>query len=78
MSENKGNEIIEPSKMKPGFCSATCVDRESLQKEISKPEIKTSDKFITCNLPKRFEHPRKCGLQYFNNKISVLTSFLLL
>lgn len=44
----------------PGFCSATCIDRTSLQQEISKPELKTSDMFATCNLPKRFEHPRKC------------------
>ncbi|KAG6446466.1 hypothetical protein O3G_MSEX004434 [Manduca sexta] len=41
----------------PGFCSATCVDRASLQAEIKQPELKTSDLFVTCNLPKRFEHP---------------------
>lgn len=43
----------------PGFCSATCVDRNSLKDEIKKDEPKTSDVFVTCNLPKRFEHPRK-------------------
>ncbi|XP_060801283.1 piercer of microtubule wall 1 protein isoform X2 [Amyelois transitella] len=41
----------------PGFCSATCVDRASLQNEIKKPDPKTSDLFVTCNLPKRFDHP---------------------
>ncbi|KOB75975.1 Uncharacterized protein OBRU01_01624 [Operophtera brumata] len=41
----------------PGFCSATCTDKASLQREIQKPELKTSDVFTTCNLPKRFEHP---------------------
>ncbi|CAH2236103.1 UPF0691 protein C9orf116 isoform X1 [Pararge aegeria] len=46
--------IQEPQ---PGFCSATCVDRASLQHEIQKAEPKTSDFLITCNLPKRFEHP---------------------
>ncbi|XP_073951475.1 piercer of microtubule wall 1 protein isoform X1 [Choristoneura fumiferana] len=44
-------------EMQAGFCSATCVDRESLRNEIKKPEPKTSDYFVTCNLPKRFEHP---------------------
>ncbi|XP_075971135.1 piercer of microtubule wall 1 protein isoform X2 [Anticarsia gemmatalis] len=58
MSDNKGEQDKDtPQAKQPGFCSATCVDRESLQKEIKKPELKTSDFFITCNLPKRFEHP---------------------
>ncbi|XP_061710262.1 piercer of microtubule wall 1 protein-like isoform X1 [Cydia pomonella] len=44
-------------KSTAGFCSATCVNKECLQREIQKPEPKTSDFFATCNLPKRFEHP---------------------
>ncbi|XP_028174283.1 piercer of microtubule wall 1 protein isoform X1 [Ostrinia nubilalis] len=46
-----------PENMRPGFCSAVCTDRASLQEEIKKPDQKTSDFFATCNLPKRFEHP---------------------
>ncbi|CAG9785040.1 unnamed protein product [Diatraea saccharalis] len=53
MTENKPDQ----NNMRPGFCSATCVDKASLHKEIKKPEPKTSDYFETCNLPKRFEHP---------------------
>ncbi|KAL4706560.1 hypothetical protein ACJJTC_015758 [Scirpophaga incertulas] len=49
---NKGPRIV-PS----GFSSATCVDKESLRDEIKNFQPKTSDYFITCNLPKRFEHP---------------------
>ncbi|CAF4779547.1 unnamed protein product [Pieris macdunnoughi] len=45
------------SERQSGFCSATCSDRASLRKEIGKKEVKTSDVFVTCNLPKRFEHP---------------------
>ncbi|XP_061377929.1 piercer of microtubule wall 1 protein isoform X2 [Danaus plexippus] len=52
MSEAETSDNVEP-----GFCSAICTDRESLQREIQKPELKTSDMFATCNLPKRFEHP---------------------
>lgn len=60
MSDMKPEQEKEPPKaIQPGFCSATCVDRESLRKEIAKPELKTSDLFVTCNLPKRFEHPRE-------------------
>ncbi|XP_052752309.1 piercer of microtubule wall 1 protein isoform X2 [Galleria mellonella] len=51
------NQDLKEQQMHPGFCSATCVDRASLQNEIQKPELKTSDVFITCNLPKRFDHP---------------------
>lgn len=54
MSEAETSDNVEP-----GFCSAICTDRESLQREIQKPELKTSDMFATCNLPKRFEHPRE-------------------
>lgn len=56
MSDQKA---IEPGKMVPGYCSATCTDKESMRKEIKKPDVKTSDLFVTCNLPKRFEYPRK-------------------
>ncbi|XP_059059043.1 piercer of microtubule wall 1 protein [Achroia grisella] len=51
------SQEAKEQKTQPGFCSATCVDRASLQKEIMQPEQKTSDVFITCNLPKRFDHP---------------------
>ena len=59
--EVQSNPNEDPSQvvMQPGFCSATCVDRASLQNEIAKKEKKTSDMFATCNLPKRFEYPRK-------------------
>ncbi|KAJ0179863.1 hypothetical protein K1T71_004454 [Dendrolimus kikuchii] len=49
--------VPSQQEKQPGFCSATCVDRASLQQEIKKSEPKTSDFFATCNLPKRFEHP---------------------
>ncbi|XP_045446406.1 UPF0691 protein C9orf116 [Melitaea cinxia] len=55
---NQGQSQSASNKqLPPGFCSATCIDRTSLQQEINKPELKTSDMFATCNLPKRFEHP---------------------
>ncbi|KAL0840339.1 hypothetical protein ABMA28_015602 [Loxostege sticticalis] len=59
MSEGANVDPKEPTpqNMRPGFCSAVCTDRASLQEEIKKPELKTSDYFATCNLPKRFEHP---------------------
>lgn len=44
--------------VEPGYCSATCENKACLLDEIAKPELKTSDMFVTCNLPKRFEHPR--------------------
>ncbi|XP_022815858.1 UPF0691 protein C9orf116 homolog isoform X2 [Spodoptera litura] len=46
-----------PPASQPGFCSATCTDKKSAKEEIAKPNVKTSDLFTTCNLPKRFEHP---------------------
>ncbi|XP_047985827.1 UPF0691 protein C9orf116 isoform X4 [Leguminivora glycinivorella] len=54
MSDHQGEQNEKPV---PGFCSASCVDKECLQREIQKPEPKTSDYFATCNLPKRFEYP---------------------
>ncbi|XP_028040720.1 UPF0691 protein C9orf116 homolog isoform X2 [Bombyx mandarina] len=59
MSGNQeiNNTVNRAQEMQPGFCSATCVNRSKLQEEIKKPDLKTSDLFITCNLPKRFEHP---------------------
>lgn len=48
-----------PEERDPGFCSATCTDKKAGRAEIAKPDLKTSDLFVTCNLPKRFEHPRK-------------------
>ncbi|XP_045493288.1 UPF0691 protein C9orf116 homolog isoform X1 [Colias croceus] len=54
MSEGGNNQ--QSQEKQAGFCSATCIDRASLQEEIKRP-VKTSDIFVTCNLPKRFEHP---------------------
>ncbi|XP_052738323.1 piercer of microtubule wall 1 protein [Bicyclus anynana] len=51
------SEGDQTQEHQPGFCSATCVDRASLQQEIKKREPRTSDFLTTCNLPKRFEHP---------------------
>lgn len=60
--KSKLDEVTYTKERQPGFCSATCVDRVNLQDEIKKPEPKTSDFFTTCNLPKRFEHPRKYSM----------------
>ncbi|CAH2107291.1 unnamed protein product [Euphydryas editha] len=57
MNQEEQSQNASNRQVPPGYCSATCVDRASLQQEISKPELKTSDMFVTCNLPKRFEHP---------------------
>lgn len=56
--EDKTINVAEQEKQ-AGFCSAVCVDKRCLQEEIAKPDMKTSDFFATCNLPKRFEHPRE-------------------
>ena len=64
MSNAGKSENIAQREMEPGYCSATCTDRACLQDEIAKPEFKTSDMFVTCNLPKRFEHPRTYKLVY--------------
>ncbi|XP_053603073.1 piercer of microtubule wall 1 protein isoform X2 [Plodia interpunctella] len=52
-----GDDKPAEGARRPGFCSSTPVDKASLRAEIRKPPPKTSDLFITCNLPKRFEHP---------------------
>ncbi|CAG5040226.1 unnamed protein product [Parnassius apollo] len=57
MSDVKPGKQETQKQMEPGFCSATCTDRACLQHHINKPEIKTSDIYATCNLPKRFEYP---------------------
>ncbi|KPJ11422.1 UPF0691 protein C9orf116 [Papilio machaon] len=54
---SSGGQLAITDKQEGGFCSATCIDKVCLQNEIKKPEIKTSDLYATCNLPKRFEHP---------------------
>ncbi|VVD03878.1 unnamed protein product [Leptidea sinapis] len=55
MSQNEN--LHQTEEKQAGFCSATCIDRPSLQHAIKQPPLKTSDMFATCNLPKRFEHP---------------------
>ncbi|XP_050342536.1 piercer of microtubule wall 1 protein isoform X1 [Nymphalis io] len=57
MSQEEQPKNVSKREVQPGFCSATCTDRTNLQQEINKSELKTSDLFHTCNLPKRFEHP---------------------
>ncbi|XP_047527121.1 UPF0691 protein C9orf116 isoform X2 [Vanessa atalanta] len=57
MSQEEQPKNVSNREVQPGFCSATCTDRASLRQEINKSELKTSDLFHTCNLPKRFEHP---------------------
>ncbi|XP_064071304.1 piercer of microtubule wall 1 protein isoform X2 [Vanessa tameamea] len=57
MSQEAQPKNVSNRDVQPGFCSATCTDRASLQQEINKSELMTSDLFHTCNLPKRFEHP---------------------
>lgn len=53
--------MTEDGNRETGFCSATCTDKACLNKEAAK-ELKTSDVLTTCDLPKRFEHPRKLYL----------------
>ncbi|XP_049702891.2 piercer of microtubule wall 1 protein isoform X2 [Helicoverpa armigera] len=57
MSEQQPQDEAFIPNAKPGFCSATCTDKESTLREMRKEDVKTSDLYTTCNLPKRFEHP---------------------
>lgn len=55
----KAHEDLPVTKKCAGYCSAYCINKDCLRAEIQKPPLKTSDIYATCNLPQRFEHPRK-------------------
>ena len=60
MSERQPqSQSLPTEKTPPGFCSATCTDKQAGKRQLAQPDLKTSDLFTTCNLPKRFEHPRE-------------------
>ncbi|XP_041976299.1 UPF0691 protein C9orf116 isoform X2 [Aricia agestis] len=50
-------ERFKHTDKQTGFCSASCMDQDCVRREIGKPELKTSDLYAVCDLPKRFEHP---------------------
>lgn len=57
--EKEAHDDLATTKKCAGYCSAYCTNKDCLRAEIQKPPLKTSDIYATCNLPKRFEHPRK-------------------
>lgn len=55
----EAHDDLPATKKCAGYCSAYCTNKDCLRAEIQKPPLKTSDIYATCDLPKRFEHPRK-------------------
>lgn len=57
--EKEAHDELPATKKCAGYCSAYCTNKDCLRAEIKKTPLKTSDIYAACNLPKRFEHPRK-------------------